>query len=199
MKIGNNLRVIVYMVSSIVGTGVFVLPATIMGTGISSIIFLCICTCVFMGLAYLFSKVSSPFLVIKEMIPIKGFYQFISISYWASTWAGSIVGIYEMSGAILTLLDVSLCIQNRSICQLMIWSIFFSLQYLNVNNINMLEAIMTVFKILCLVAVPLIFIYFGKISNVSIECTNFFTVLPSMMWIFLGIESASIFNNDRKS
>ena len=187
------------MVSSIVGTGVFVLPATIIGTGISSIIFLCICTFIFMGLAYLFSKVSSPFLIIKEMIPIKGFYQFISVSYWISTWAGSIIGIYEMSGAILTLLDISLCIQNRSICQLIIWSTFFGLQYLSFNNLNMVEAIMTFFKIICLVAVPIIFIYFGKIANIPIGCTNFFTVLPSMMWVFLGIESSCIFNKDLKS
>lgn len=195
------IRFFLYIISSIAGTGILVLPSTTIGYGaINVIISLTITTIIFIGLAYLFTQTTQLFEDIKNSFP-SWFYKGFSIIYWIFTWCGTIVSIYELSNAILFLINIQKCYSSILVTQCIIISLFIGLHRLGVHKLFFIENIINILKIIILLIIPGIFITYGVQNHVPIDYSfninNIIGRIPSMMWAYLGIESCSVENNNK--
>lgn len=198
----NFRRIFSFIVGSIVGTGVLLLPTTIANTGGSILISLFISTILFTGLGYLFSLTSTPFDNIKTAVPSKIFHQLNSIYYWVLSWSSTIIIIYEMTQAIIGLTGIANSSINIIIIQVIIVIIFTLIQKVGMNQIAKLEVVMTALKVLLLLGIPTIFIIYSFNHNLTIDYSfsmkSVLKLIPTSMWMFLGIESCSIISSNNK-
>lgn len=197
-----SIKIFSYIVSSIVGTGILILPATVIKYGLNAIIGLGLSTIIFTGVGYLFAQTSQPFNDIKKYTP-SVIYKFISISYWIFSWSSTIVITYEMANAILKLLNYTQNSLNISILQIIIIVSFIGLHKLGIHRVNKIEICVTVLKIIVLSFIPIIFIIYsvqnGISINTNISLKSIIAVIPSMMWMYLGLESCSIVNQEKNN
>ena len=200
-----NIRIFSYIVGGIIGTGVFLLPATIIPFGWSSVVSLLISSFVFCGLGYLFSCTSRPFDDMYEQIPSRRFNNFVSLGYWILSWSSTIVVFYEMAQPLYYLIFGSMVTTSGIIViQLFLTFLFMGIQLLGSRNVSKIEIIVTVGKIIASIVIPLLFIayyiYGDFVSNIaSCSFKGVVSTFPSMMWMFLGIECCSLLQGNKKT
>ena len=200
-----NIRIFSYIVGGIVGTGIFLLPSTIISFGWSSVFSLIASSCVFCGLGYLFSCTNKPFDDMYEQIPSRRFNNIVSLGYWILSWSSTIVVFYEMAQPLYYLIFGSaITTTGVIVIQLCLTFLFMGIQLLGSSNVSKIEIIVTIGKIIASILVPLLFIGYYMASDVSksIATCSFNGVIstfPSMMWMFLGIECCSLLHGTKKT
>jgi amino acid transporter len=191
-----------YILGSIIGTGVLTLPSLTLGINLTDVLFsLGLSSVVFAALGYLFSKTSNPFDDMRESIS-SNFCKILGVTYWVSIWTGTMLGIYEMSNEIFNLIGVEITRIKLAVCQVTIVILFILLQKVGMRYVNKVEIVITGLKIIFVVIIPIILVVHGFSNGYVIEwslnISSIMSMIPQMMWMYLGIESCSIISNKEK-
>ncbi len=200
-----NIRIFSYIVGGIIGTGVFLLPSTIISFGWSSVVSLIASTCVFCGLGYLFSCTNKPFDDMYDQIPSRKFNNVVSLGYWVLSWSSTIVVFYEMAQPLYYLIfGTAITTTGVIIIQLSLTLLFMAIQLLGVSNVSKIEIVVTVAKIFASIVIPILFIIYyihgDFVANVAVfSFSGVASTFPSMIWMFLGIECCSLLQGAKKT
>ena len=201
----------IYILSSLVignmiGSGVFLLPASLANFGTITIFSWCVTALgamllalVFSKLCTLFPKTGGPYIYCKE-----GFGNFIGFqvayNYWVYMWVGNAAIAVAFTGYLSTFFPE--LVNNRLLAFLMtagaVW-MFTIINIIGVHFAGIFQLILTIFKFIPLFVTICLGFFFVKWENLT-----FFNVTQGSnleafsggamltLWAFLGMESASI-------
>ena len=189
------LQQISFVIGSILGSGIFILPYSVKSYGFSGLIGFTIVSVLFISLAQLFSNVSSPFNTIEDALG-KNISFFVGWSYWLISWISTIVVLKEI---ILYVSNIFPFVKLYGfLFESALVIIFSLLNCLGPRNSSKIEFFLSFLKITCLVSIPLMCFYNGQKISIDVKYSNIFRSLPSFVWCFVGVECASIINKNNK-
>ncbi|MBI3211088.1 MAG: amino acid permease [Simkania negevensis] len=196
-----------------IGSGVFLLPASLahlgsitifswMITGIGSI-FLAL---VFARLATLFPKTGGPYVYCKEAYgDFIGFQ--VAYNYWIYMWVGNAAIAVALTGYLTTFFPF--LSENNFLAFLVTAAVVWGFTLVNIVGVHfagVFQVILTVLKLVPLILISVIAIFFIDFHNLSffnISGTSNFSALSGgavlTLWAFLGMESASIPADEAKN
>lgn len=200
------------VVGNMIGSGVFLLPASLASFGtitifswIATAIGAMFLALVFAKLSTLFPKTGGPYIYCKE-----GFGQFIGFqvayNYWIYMWVGNAAIAVAFTGYLSTFFPH--LVENRLLAFFVtagaVW--FFTLvNIIGVHLAGAFQLVLTILKFVPLVLIAIIGIFFIKAENLAyfnVSGTSNFSALSGgamlTLWAFLGLESASIPADDVK-
>jgi APA family basic amino acid/polyamine antiporter len=194
------------VVGNMVGSGVFLLPASLASFG-SITIFSWIATAigamllalVFAKLSKLFPRTGGPYIYCKE-----GFGDFIGFqvayNYWICTWAGNAAIAIALTGYLSAFFPE--LAHNNLHAFLLTAGIVWFFTIVNIIGIHLagsFQLYLTILKFVPLILAALIGIFYTDMANLSyfnVSGSSNFSALSSgamlTLWAFLGLESASI-------
>jgi len=200
------------VVGNMIGSGVFLLPASLaqygtitifswIGTAIGALLL----ALVFSKLCTLFPKTGGPYIYCKE-----GFGSFIGFqvayNYWIYMWVGNAAIAVAFTGYLSTFWPelTSNNLLAFFVTAGVVW-LFTVINVIGVHFAGFLQVILTILKFVPLILIAIIGIFFveGKnLSYVNVSSESNFGAFSSgamlTLWAFLGMESASIPADDVK-
>ena len=201
------------VVGNMIGSGVFLLPASLAQYGtitifswIATAIGAMLLALVFAKLSTLFPKTGGPYVYCRE-----GFGDFVGFqvayNYWICVWVGNAAIAVAFTGY-LTIFYPSLAQNNIlafSISAAVVW-LFTLINLIGMHFAGFLQMILTILKFVPLLLIAIIGIFFVDLNNLSLfnisDKSNFSALSNGAMltlWAFLGLESASIPADDVKN
>ncbi|MCB1107930.1 MAG: amino acid permease [Chlamydiia bacterium] len=201
------------VVGNMIGSGVFLLPASLASFGSITVFSWCatavgamLLALVFAKLSTLFPKTGGPYVYCRE-----GFGNFIGFqvayNYWIYMWVGNAAIAVAFTGYLSTFFPTLadnnlLAFFTAAGC---VW--FFTIvNIIGVHLAGKFQLILTILKFVPLVLIAVIGIFFVDTSNLAyfnVSGKSNFTALSGgamlTLWAFLGMESASIPADDVKS
>jgi len=187
-----------------VGSGIFMLPATLAPYGLYSIVgWVCsalgaiMLSLVFAKLCAWFPKTGGPHVYVKEAFGQSASF-FTGWTYWVISWVSTTVVVIGSIGYLMPILGIdSLPIQL--VLQLIL---LLSITLLNCRGLNAaghVEFVLTVLKVIPLLVVPLCALFYFNGNNFSISETVAHLSLSQILsrvtlltlWGFIGLESAT--------
>src|SRR3990167_4496922 len=187
-----------------IGSGVFVLPATlapygqfsILGWLISGMGAICLAL-VFAGLCQRFPRTGGPHVYVKEMFGVSAAF-FTGWTYWVISWVSSTAVII----ASISYLSPFVGHQSPYVYLLLEILLLVGISFLNLKGLEAagaVEFILTLLKIIPLLVLPLIAIWYFNANNFvlapAIEALPLSSKLAQVtlltLWGFIGLETAT--------
>jgi len=187
-----------------IGSGVFMLPATLAPFGLYSLsgwlasgLGAIMLSLVFAQLCSWFPKTGGPHVYVKEAFgPTASF--FTGWTYWIISWVSTTVVVIGSIGYLMPLLGVS----SPTIKLILELALLVSITVLNFRGVaaaGHVELFLTLLKVIPLLIVPLLALFYFKINNFSVsETVSQLTtsqivsrVTLLTLWGFIGLESAT--------
>lgn len=194
------------VVGNMIGSGVFLLPASLASIGSITVFSWCATTVgamllamVFSKLCTLFPKTGGPYVYCRE-----GFGNFVGFqvayNYWIYMWVGNAAIAVAFTGYLSTFWpDLT---HNNLLAFFVTAGAVWLLTLVNILGVHlagMFQLVLTILKFLPLVLIAIIGIFFIDMHNLTyfnVSGTSNFSALSSgamlTLWAFLGMESASI-------
>lgn len=199
------------VVGNMIGTGIYILPASLAEYGTISILSwiytslgAIVLALTFVHLNNRFPKTGGPYIFCKEAFGrLVGF--IIAYTYWASyliSIAGIAVASISYLGYLSPIFDANnAAYQPHTVLLMeiaMVW-LFTLINIMGVHTAGIVQLFLTVIKILPLLVVTLIGIFSIKLANFTLFSTSHasnFTAISSAaaltFWAFIGLESATV-------
>lgn len=194
------------VVGNMIGSGVFLLPASLASIGSITVFSWCatavgamLLALVFAKLSTLFPKTGGPYIYCLE-----GFGNFIGFqvayNYWIYMWVGNAAIAVAFTGYLSTFFPE--LIQNNLLAFFVtagvVW-LFTLINIVGVHMAGMFQLILTILKFVPLILIAIIGLFFIDSSNLTffnVSGKSNFSAFSSgamlTLWAFLGMESASI-------
>lgn len=192
-----DYRLIIFVVSCIIGSGIFIIPYNLSQFGYLSVFSILICGGLFTMLGVLFAEEEDIFEMPQKIL--NPFFSFLLFwVYWIISWTSTIIVLNEIFISLSSLFPI--LEPYGFLTQSTIVFIFIFLnQFGNKNSIK-IEFILTVLKILPLLLVPITAIFMPKVTNISYTPINgIWKAIPTTAWCFIGVECGPIIGKNFKS
>jgi APA family basic amino acid/polyamine antiporter len=183
-----------FVIGSILGSGIFILPFSCSPYRFSGVVGFTLVSLLFLFLGNMFSNSQSPFKLMKKHLG-DSFAFFISWAYWMISWVSTIVVLKELVLYASNILPIKGFQVQVEIFLVLIFTLFNCFGY---KNSNRLEFLLSFLKIFCLVLIPVFCFTHGKSVDTSFNFGLLLESLPGFVWCFVGIECASMVNQDNK-
>ena len=201
------------VVGNMIGSGVFLLPASLASFGSITVFSWCatavgamLLALVFAKLSSLFPKTGGPYIYCKE-----GFGNFIGFqvayNYWVYMWVGNAAIAVAFTGYLATIIP-ELAYNNFMaflVTAGVVW-FFTAVNIVGVHLAGRFQLVLTILKFVPLILIAIIGVFFIDGSNLAyfnVSGKSNFSALSGgamlTLWAFLGMESASIPADDVKS
>lgn len=193
-----NLRLFFFLVSAIIGSGVFVLPFSLGAISSLSIISFGITSVIVICLSYFFSKINSTSILIKNAFGKK-----ISILFTYFYWIISVISTIVVVNEVVIYLSVFFpnCLNYSFLISLLLIIFFTLINCINNKSTTILEGIFTFIKISLLLIVPILILYnFSNVAkfDVAFNGSQFFKGISLSMWSFVGVETIPSLSSTKK-
>ena len=195
-----NIQIISFVVSAMLGSGIFLLPILMKGLNFNTIIGFTAVSVISSIIGYFFTTIDKSISeLLEEKLGKKA--AFLGTwSYWLISWVSTAIVINEIS--IYAKASFPEIGQYLSLIQGGIVLLFIFINLFGIKSSSYLELILTGIKILVLVFFPLYAIIFGKISIEQSFSINFFQSLSATkiaLWSFVGLECGVIIGKNIQS
>lgn len=192
---------------NLLGSGIFMLPVLLAPYGSSSILAWVITSVGAVFLALVFAKLSLAvadaeggphFFISKAFGKSPGFWA--AWGYWVLTWSSN-TALIVAATSYLSKIFGDFSGAEVLIIQLVIWAVITIINLSGVRNAAVFELIITVFKLVPIVLIPVVAVFFLKLDNFTqfLPVDGGFTVAQSLkscmfliLWAFIGVESATV-------
>lgn len=190
------VRTISFVISAILGSGIFILPILMKGLGASSIVGFSIVSLLSLLIGISFTQIKGGiFEFLEKQFGRKAAFVFVW-SYWIISWASTVIVINEiaiyMKGMFPALTKFQPLIQSGFVL------FFILLNMFGVGKSGYVEVVLTFLKIVPLIVIPIYAFFFSKInlpSSNAIVLKQVLSSIPLSMWSFVGIECGCIIGN----
>ena len=206
-----NFKILLFILSNVIGSGIFLIPLNLKDIGSSSFISLTFISVFFGYITVLFTKLPNNVSLIgfiKETFGNKiGF--FVSWMYWFISCSSTIIIVTEMFRYIIKMLQILDCnntslllLENQSIFQVLIVGIFTLFNLKKTAIQNKIEFILNILKLTPLIILP-IFAFFSYNFNLNLVTSNPVSLMnclngiPKFIWCFFGIECGMFIQNKK--
>lgn len=190
--------------SSQIGTGAFLFPATLAPFGFYSLIgwiisglgAICIAY-VFANLSSIYSKNGGPHIYVEKVFG-KDVAFFIGWTYWVISWVSTSVVVIA-SVTFLSPLIGNYSEVSHIILQILLLGCITYINIIGINTAGSVEFILTLLKIIPLIVIPTICIFYFDIKNIELDSkyasdssiSILGKVIGMTLWGFVGLESAT--------
>ena len=195
-----NFKLIVFIISCIVGSGILFSPCTLGVFGINSFVSFFIVLLVSMYIGFVFASRGSIFLFLEQ-----SFGRTVSAGlawmYWILCWSGTIVVLNE---CFRYLSIISPSIHNYSFIVKSFLVSFCILLNLKKNKFQeVLEISTNILKASILIGFPVLCFLKGNVSlsnlSGSLNLTHISAGIPKIIWSFLGIEIGAMISKEKNA
>jgi APA family basic amino acid/polyamine antiporter len=198
------LSIFFLVTASQIGSGVFMQPANLAAYGLLSLGGWAIASIGAITLALVFAKLCSwfprtggPHVYIKEAFGVSAAF-FTGWTYWVVSWVSTTAVIIASVGYILPLLGCNVPIINV-LLEIILLSVITSLNFYGITTAGRIEWLLTIFKIILLVIVPILALYYFSSNNFMLDAAvkhfpisqNLGRVALICFWGFIGLETAT--------
>jgi APA family basic amino acid/polyamine antiporter len=190
------IKEISFIVGSIIGPGIFLLPFNLYPYGINGLMSLIFCALIFLIIGIYFCKYTSPFKLIEKRLGYN-FAFLIGWSYWIISWLGNIIILKQISFYICNIFPV---IDNFKIfLELLILILLTALNLLSMQNRLAFELVSSGIKISILLLLPLFFLSLNKYPLQSSLCpSQLMQSIVQIVWCFSGVETVGLFIKSKR-
>ncbi|USO02216.1 MAG: amino acid permease [Alphaproteobacteria bacterium] len=191
------LSIFSLVVGSQIGSGIFATPFVLAPYGLWGALGWAISGSIAVVLAIIFAKLCMQFPKTggPHVYALEGFGEtagfFVGWAYWIASWASTPI----VTITAIAYLSSVLPIQNPLIWQISLLAFITLLNMKSVAAAGKAEFILTLFKIIPLVAIPLIALYHFDVKNIKtlevIDMPSIQNIIMTTLFCFLGLESAT--------
>jgi amino acid transporter len=183
------LRAIFFIISSIVGCGIFVAPSAILNfSGICGFIFTSILFC---SIGYIFTKDNISIFSLVVENTNKKFGLFFYGFYWILGCATNIVLINEV---LIYLFNSWIILKPYGLLiKIFLLNTIIIMNSFGIQNSSLIEMLITFLKVIPLTILPILFLAKAPIVPIDtqINSNNILSAIASSAWCFFGIENAA--------